>query len=96
LEIVLATVEQADRAALLPRSERVTERRLGYIADDYPEAVKAFNAALRLAGMTRTEKLLKALEDLDGVKEARDGWRKNLVEVWIQSEPPFQDPVVGW
>jgi D-amino peptidase len=96
LEIVLATVEQADRAALLPRSERVAERRLGYVADDYPEAVKAFNAALRLAGMVRTENLLKALEGLEGVKQARDRWRKKLVEDWIQNEPPFRDPVADW
>lgn len=96
LEIVLATVEQADRAALLPRSKRVAERRLGYVADDYQEAVKAFNAALRLAGTVRTEGLLKVLEDLDGTRQARDGWWRNLVEDWIQFEPPFEDPVAGW
>ena len=64
LEIVLATAEQADRAALLPRTERIEERRLLYIADDYPETVRAFNTARRLAGATRTEQLVKVLTGL--------------------------------
>jgi D-amino peptidase len=96
LEIVLATVKQASRAALLPRTERIGERRLRYVADDYPEAVKAFNVALRLAGMTRTEHLLETLEERDEVKEMRDEWRRGVVERWIHDEPPFEDPVAAW
>ena len=96
LEIVLATVEQADRAAVLPRTERVAERRLRYIADDYPETVKAFNAALRLANTTRTEQLLESLGELEEAKRVRNEWRRDIVERWIHGEPPFEDPVVAW
>jgi hypothetical protein len=105
LEIVLATVPQADRAALLPRSQRVSERRLRYVADDYPEPVKAFNAALRLpapgpqaqvATMARTDDLLKRLEQLEEARRAREEWQAAVTERWIQDVPPFDDPVADW
>lgn len=89
LEIVLASVEQADRAALLPRTERSAERRLRYMADDYPEAVKAFNA-------TRTEQLLESLGELEKARRVRNEWRRDLVERWIHKKLPFEDPVVAW
>jgi D-amino peptidase len=96
LEIELGTELMADRAALIPRMERIAPRRVLYIAADYPEAVKAYNAAVRLARGVQTEQQLEAVTKVPGGAEAREQWSRLERDAWINNEPPYSDPVAAW
>jgi D-amino peptidase len=96
LEIELSTVAMADRAALIPRTQRIGERRLLYIADDYPEAVKAYNVAVRLCRGVQTEQVLEYVLKVPGTAAARDAWWEQERHDWIHQEPPFADPTASW
>ena len=96
LEIELAIAAMADRAALIPRTVRVGERRLRYIADDYPEAIKAYNVAVRLSRGVQTEQTLEHVLKVPGAVAARDEWSKAERHTWIHNTPPFEDPLPTW
>ena len=96
LEIDLATELMADRAALIPRTQRTGPRRLLYVAADYPEAVKAYNAAVRLARAVQTEQQLEAVLQVPGAADTREQWSRQERDAWIGNEPPFADPVAAW
>ena len=96
LEIQLATVAMADRAALIPRTLRLGERRLRYVAADYPEAVKAYNVAVRLSRCVQTEQILEHVMKVPGTAPARDEWWRAERSAWIHDTPPYDDPTTGW
>ena len=75
--------ESADLASILPGSQRLDAKTVGYMAASFSEAVLAVRAMERLAMPVRSQGQAKEINSLVGAKEIQRKWLKHRMKAWL-------------
>lgn len=91
VELTLPTVDLADFIEMIPRSQRLTDKSVSYLADEYPEAMAFLTVAITLLEQKRGESLMKKVQKLKGYEDMEKHWLEDLFREWISARPSPQE-----
>jgi len=87
VELTLPTVDLADFIEIIPRSQRLTDKSVSYLADEYPEAMAFLTNAITLLEQKRGESLMERVQKLGGYKDVERRWLEDIFQEWISAQP---------